>query len=537
MKGRSLTAALVGLAVLAVALATAFYAYGPRDARAFLQDEPPENSGVVTPMQKPAVARVEAPEPAALTITDAAYRTVASDYSAISREDFGYARQSVFDPAWASVRVYAPDGGGYHTVFLRKNGKSWNPDRSVFVGEYTERANLEPLLRPVPGDLTHQVFAAPSSGRGGAGEQAVSAIEKATAQKEWSVASERSKGSYHVVKVVNESRVLDTKVYLNGGTVSAIGKDLTSTEAPHFPERLIEQTEADGPTPASHGSSRAFVNGVEREKVEDGLSEARKAVKGYSGVAGFYVQDLEGGFSYGVRPDEEFFAASVIKVPVMVAVFRQVEQGKLSFDRTVTLREEDIAPGSGGLEYAGVGSEQSVEDLLGLMITRSDNTASNALVRLVGGERHVNEVSRSLGATDTVMRQKVSIERAAVPALDNQTTPRDMARMLEKIYSGEAAGNQSCAQMIELMQSTELETWLEDGIPSDAPVANKAGWLDSTFNDVGIVELDDHPYIVSIFTKYGKNDVYLGEDFLNGLSGDVYGIQSSDSLDQDKNNG
>lgn len=533
-------AAFVLLAVLAVAVFAAMASgYGPDEARALLQEEKPKKPVKVSLLEQPPAATLQAPTASPLPLTNAAYRTISADYETISLDNFAYARQSVFDPTWASVRAYAPDGSGYHVVFLRKNGDSWVPDRSVFMGEFTDERYLKPLLQPVPGDLASMVPSTPQlSGDGDAKKYAATAMERATGQDGWSATSEKNEGSRHVVEVANDredEKDLRTKVYLTGKdglwNINAIGRDLSSTEVPDFPEKFAEQARLDSPRSASHGSSEAVVDDVEREKIEDGLSKVEQEVEDYPGVAGFYVHDLEGGFGYGVRPDEEFFAASVIKVPVMVGVFREVEAGKLSFDETLTIQEEDIAPGSGGLEYQDPGTEQTVGDLLWLMITESDNTATNVLVRAVGGEDRVNEVSRSLGATDTVLRQKVTVERAAVPALDNQTTPADMAEILTKIYQGKAASEKSCKQMIELMSNTRRETWLEDGLPSDAKVANKAGWLDSTFNDVAIVEHDGRPYVVSAFTKYGKNDYYRGEAFLNELSSKVHDLESSDGLD------
>ena len=89
------------------------------------------------------------------------------------------------------------------------------------------------------------------------------------------------------------------------------------------------------------------------------------------------------GFGYGVRPDE-FFTASIIKVPVMVAVYRKVDEGELSFSQMIEIKRRIGRPGPGGCSGSGRG-RQTVGDLLLLMMTQSDNVATNALVRTVGG--------------------------------------------------------------------------------------------------------------------------------------------------------
>src|SRR3712207_6397572 len=172
----------------------------------------------------------------------------------------------------------------------------------------------------------------------------------------------------------------------------------------------------------------------------------------------------------------------------------------------VEIKEEDWAAGAGWLQWERAGTEQTVGDLLLLMMTQSDNDATNALVRTVGGADHVNEVARSLGAENTVLYQKVSSERAAVPQLDNRTTPRDMAAILQKIADGEAASKKSCGYMIELMDLNELDWWLDAGLPADVYAANKAGWLYQVYDDVGIVNAGERPYVIAILSKYGTGD-------------------------------
>jgi beta-lactamase class A len=261
--------------------------------------------------------------------------------------------------------------------------------------------------------------------------------------------------------------------------------------------------------------------------VENALGEAAQRIEGYDGVAGVYVRDLEGNFGYGIRPDEEFFTASTIKLPVMVAVYRKVDEGELSLSQMIEIKEEDWAAGAGWLQWERAGTRQTVGDLLLLMMTQSDNVATNALVRTVGGADHINEVARSLGAENTLLYQKVSSERAAIPQLDNRSTPRDMATMLQKIADGEAASEKSCGYMIDLMDLNELDWWLDAGLPANVYAANKAGWLYEVYDDVGIVKAGDRPYVVAIMSKYGSGDVDQGQVLIEELSRTVWESQNS----------
>jgi beta-lactamase class A len=166
-----------------------------------------------------------------------------------------------------------------------------------------------------------------------------------------------------------------------------------------------------------------------------------------------------------------------------------------------------------------------VGDLLILMMTQSDNVAANALVRTVGGADHVNEVARSMGAEDTLLYQKVSSERGAVPALDNRSTPRDMATMMQQIAEGEAASQKSCGYMIDLMHKNRLDWWLDEGLSSGVDAANKAGWLYRVYDEVGIVENDDRRYAIAILSKHGEAEVQQGQDLIKNLSSAVWESQ------------
>jgi beta-lactamase class A len=242
-------------------------------------------------------------------------------------------------------------------------------------------------------------------------------------------------------------------------------------------------------------------------------------------VAGLYVWDLDKDFGYGIRPDEQFFTASIIKVPIMVAVYRKIDAGELEFSQQIEIKEEDWAAGAGWLQWEKAGTKQTVGDLLLLMMTQSDNVAANALVRTVGGAEHINEVARSMGADDTLLYQKVSSERGVVPALDNRSTPRDMATMMRQIAEGKAASEKSCGYMIDLMHQDKLDWWLDAGLPPGVDAANKAGWLYRVYDEVGIVENDDRRYVIAILSKHGTADVYQGQDLIKKLSSTVWESQ------------
>ena len=234
----------------------------------------------------------------------------------------------------------------------------------------------------------------------------------------------------------------------------------------------------------------------------------------------------EGSLGYEVLVDEPFFVASVMKVPFMVAVYRKMDEGELALNDSFATEEGDWAAGAGWLQWEEPGVAHTVEDYLYMMMTQSDNVATNALVRKVGGAEYVNEVARDLGAENTVLRNKITSERAVVTGLDNQTTPRDMATMLSNVATGDAASDVSCEDMLDLMYQNVTDRWLEAGLPDDVYAANKTGWLYKVYDDAGVVQEGERPFVVVIFSKHGPDDVEAGKQLIKDVSGAVWNAQS-----------
>ena len=405
--------------------------------------------------QKKAPPEKPPPDPEQKTPEAAAFVAVAPEFPGMGEENVGNVYRSRMDPSWASVR-FTPEGENKDfVVFSHKEGDLWRAEKSIRADEPDYPANDVVPLAGVPKDLLDYVY-----------EENLFAAE------------------------VPEPEVKKVEGL----------PDVGPAEKPPL-EPVLDDVPED-----------------ERERIEEVVSEVEDRVEGYDGVGGVYVQDLDEGYGYGVRADETFFSASIIKVPVMVAVYRKVEQGDLSFSQKVELKEEDWAAGAGWLQWEEAGTTQTVGDLLLLMMTQSDNVATNALVRMVGGSDHVNDVARSLGAEDTLLYQKVSSERGVVPGLDNRTTPRDMSTMLGEIAEGEAASEKSCGYMIDLMKTNELDWWLDAGLPANVYAANKAGWLYQVYGDVGIVENDGRRYTVAILSKHGSATVDEGAVLIEDLS-------------------
>jgi beta-lactamase class A len=226
------------------------------------------------------------------------------------------------------------------------------------------------------------------------------------------------------------------------------------------------------------------------------------------------VMDLATGYHVGYNAGAVMPAASTIKVPVMVEVFRQLEAGRFELDRRVTLLASDKDYGSGELCDASVGSTFTVDELLDKMIDISDNTATNMLIRLVG-VGSINRTMYHLGLDKTHLRGYVRTDNWAVrQALES--SPADMVRLLTMMAKRELVDGWSSNEMISILEGDQINTLLPEPLPPGIAIAHKTGSFFDTLNDVGIVYGDD-PYVIAVMTTHLPS-LDMGRTFIRALS-------------------
>lgn len=211
------------------------------------------------------------------------------------------------------------------------------------------------------------------------------------------------------------------------------------------------------------------------------VEEAVRTLRGTMGVA---ARDLATGESVFVNADTPFPTASVIKVGVMVEVFHQIAEGRLRKGDTITLEDAAKVGGSGVLQRLHGGLLLTVGDLLDLMMTVSDNTATNLLIARVG-TANVDRRLASYGLARTkLFRPTFRDGRPDVfPEEEKEfglgvTTPREMARLMELIAEGRVVDRAASEEMIALMREQAFRTMVPRSLPEteDVVIADKPGW-------------------------------------------------------------
>ena len=227
------------------------------------------------------------------------------------------------------------------------------------------------------------------------------------------------------------------------------------------------------------------------------------------------IFDLSTGDKAGFNAGQSMPAASTIKVPVMVEVFRQLAAGRFDLDHRVTLLAGDKDWGSGDLCDAPVGTTYAVSDLLLRMIDVSDNTATNMLIRLVG--RHsINAEMLGLGLEHTHLSEDVRTDDWSIRST-LRTSPADLVRLLAMMARRELVDEWSSNEMVSILARDQINTLLPEPLPDDVMIAHKTGSLADTMNDAGIVYAEDAPYVIAVMTTQLPS-ANLGRKFIRNVS-------------------
>jgi beta-lactamase class A len=231
----------------------------------------------------------------------------------------------------------------------------------------------------------------------------------------------------------------------------------------------------------------------------------------HHGIIGYSIIDIDNNVRMSRRGDETFPTASLIKVPILVTVYDLVAKGQLSLSDPLTVLKIDQVGGSGVLQYMHNGMVLSVEDAAWLMITLSDNTATNLLLdRII--IRRVWAKMDSLGLHNTKVHSK-SFLRIASVAMDSSvkyglgvTTPNEMARLFELMALGKAVNPSADSAMLRMLENNENYEKLQRFVYG-ARAAHKSGETDQVRTECSLFYLRNR-IVVCALSKENKDTRY-----------------------------
>lgn len=241
-------------------------------------------------------------------------------------------------------------------------------------------------------------------------------------------------------------------------------------------------------------------------------SRVEEAVRTLRGTMGVAAKDLATGQTVFVNADTPFPTASVIKVGVMVEVFHQMAEGRLKRDDTITLDDAAKVGGSGVLQRMHGGLVLTVGDLLDLMMTVSDNTATNLLIARVGTANVDRRLAAYGLARTRLFRPTFRDGHPDVfPEEEEQfglgvTTPREMARLMELIAEGKVVDRAASEAMIAIMREQAFGTMIPRSLPEtdEVVIADKPGWDSEKHADAAGVKRGVRGDVAIVTTPRGR---------------------------------
>ena len=258
--------------------------------------------------------------------------------------------------------------------------------------------------------------------------------------------------------------------------------------------------------PGSHDSAAR-----DTTELTNRIRQITEAAEGRYAVAFIDVNDPE--TNLFIHADEWFHAASTMKTPVMIEVYRQAAEGKFELDDKLTIRNEftsiadgetysmDIGRDKGDALYEHLGSELSIRELVYSMIVRSGNLATNIVIEHAGAE-NVNRTMAETGAEGIRVLRGVEDMAAFRAGLNNEVTARGLAMMYLRLAEGSILDEADSDEVISVLMDQHFRDMIPARLPENVKVAHKTGSITGVRHDSGIVYLPDgRSYVLVILSK------------------------------------
>ena len=263
------------------------------------------------------------------------------------------------------------------------------------------------------------------------------------------------------------------------------------------------------------------------------IEQINKEFATQAGTFAVAFKDLSTGETILINEKETFHAASTMKTPVMIEVYKQAAEGKFSFDDSITIKnrfksivdssEFQLYPidDSDKELYKEIGNKRTLRELVYDMIIVSSNLATNMIIELVDA-KNVTQTMRSMGAQDIQVLRGVEDSKAYQQGLSNTTTAYDLMLIFSKIASGEAVSEAASNDMITTLLDQRFNSIIPAHLPAGVKVAHKTGEITGVRHDSGIVLLPDGRKYVLVLLSKNLNNVDAATKAMANVSEILY---------------
>jgi beta-lactamase class A len=243
--------------------------------------------------------------------------------------------------------------------------------------------------------------------------------------------------------------------------------------------------------------------------------------KNFKGRACIVIKDYNRNFFFSQNADMKVPSASVVKMPLAAAVFTADTEGIISVKDTLKLKKKDITGGSGSLKNQRPNKEFSIEELVNLTITISDNTAANMLINLLGFD-YINNWFMLNGMPGTNLSRHMMDMASRSKGIENYTTANDISAMLDSAYRNKLVNQYVSSECISLLKKQKTRNRIPAKLPKDTVVAHKTGLERGVCHDAGIVYTKNGNFLISVLTKHNNPSSQKSRELISDIALYVY---------------
>jgi len=273
--------------------------------------------------------------------------------------------------------------------------------------------------------------------------------------------------------------------------------------------------------------------GQGKDNMQELETKIRSVLNNEKGVFAVALVDIGSGRHLFINEKESFHAASTMKTPVMIEVYKQVAKGLISLSDSVLIQNRfysivDNSPYSLNPDddsekdlYLRLGTKATLTELLYKMITVSSNLSTNLIISLVGA-KNVSASMQELGAGDIHVMRGVEDSKAFEQGMNNTVTAFDLMLLFEKMAKGQLVSHASSMDMIRILLDQQFNEIIPANLPASVKVAHKTGSINGTEHDSGIVFLPDGRQYVLVILSKNLTDTDAAVKAMARVSGLVY---------------
>src|SRR4051812_2543744 len=270
---------------------------------------------------------------------------------------------------------------------------------------------------------------------------------------------------------------------------------------------------------------------VQSAPAVDLRARVQKLIETSGGEVAVAMRTLDGRAELLIDPDKKFHAASTMKVPIMIELFRQADAGTLRLDEPLPIRNEfhsivdgsvyqlSVGDDSDAEVYARIGKTMTLRQLCEAMITVSSNFAANLLIERVGAENVRKTVTR-LGADGMLVLRGVEDQKAFDKGMNNETTARALLVLMTTIARGQAVSAAADAEMAAILKRQKFHDAIPAGLPEGTIVGHKTGNITKIHHDAAIV-YGPRPYVLVVLVR-GIEDQKVSGPLIASISREVW---------------